>query len=95
MGQKPRRAPQNVPDSLPKRDEGTDVSPDKVRQTDSPDTIPPDSLPEEDKETLLDGGVDQHPVHDSDQEDRDPQDFELEVDRPGAKPVDTVLRRQS
>src|SRR5438045_9761612 len=36
MGRKPRRAPRDVPDSLPKRDEGTDVLPDDVRSTDAP-----------------------------------------------------------
>jgi hypothetical protein len=46
MGRKPRRAPQNIPDSLPPRDEGTDVEPDDVRRTDVPQTVPPDSLPE-------------------------------------------------
>ena len=31
MAPKPRRETQDVPDSLPKRDEGTDVIPDAVR----------------------------------------------------------------
>jgi hypothetical protein len=51
MGQKPREAPRNVPDSLPRRDEGTDVVPDKVRRTDRP-RQPPDSLPGKQGETL-------------------------------------------
>jgi len=50
MGQKPRRAPENVPDSLPPRDEGTDVDPDNVRRTDEPQTIAPDSPPESEEE---------------------------------------------
>jgi hypothetical protein len=79
MGRKPRRAPQDIPDSLPKRDEGTDVQPDAVRRTD-PSSVPPDSLPKVDDETAIDGGVAQHPVHDSDQEDRDPQDYEEEIE---------------
>jgi hypothetical protein len=79
MGQKPRTVPRDVPDSLPKRDQGTDVLPDDVRRTD-PQTVSPDSLPEADEETSLDGGVAQHPVHDSDQEDRDPQDYEDAID---------------
>jgi hypothetical protein len=29
----------------------------------------------------IDGGVDQHPVHDEDQEDRTPSDYEREIDR--------------
>jgi len=45
MGRKPRRAPKDVPDSLPKRDEGTDVAPDAVRDPDRPRPAPPDSLP--------------------------------------------------
>jgi hypothetical protein len=52
MGQKPREAPRNVPDSLPKRDEGTDVMPDKVRRTDRPRQPPPDSPPGKHGETL-------------------------------------------
>jgi hypothetical protein len=44
MDPKPRRAPRDVPDSLPKRDEGTDVMPDAVRRTDPPQRMPPDSL---------------------------------------------------
>jgi hypothetical protein len=94
VGQKPRQAPKDVPDSLPKRDEGTDVSPDGVRRTDRPDRAPPDSMPEE-KETSPDGGVAQHPIHDADQDDRQPDDFERDVDRDGVLPVDAVLRRQT
>jgi hypothetical protein len=50
MGQKPRRAPQNIPDSLPPRDEGTDVQPDEVRRTDEPGTVSPDSPPQSEEE---------------------------------------------
>jgi len=53
MGQKPREAPRNVPDSLPKRDEGTDVMPDKVRRTERPRQPPPDSLPGKQGESLI------------------------------------------
>ena len=51
MGSKPRRAPKDVPDSLPRRDEGTDMAPDEVRDPDRPQREPPDSLPrnEEDR----------------------------------------------
>jgi hypothetical protein len=79
MGQKPRSAPRDVPDSLPKRDRGSDVLPDGPGRTD-PQPLLPDSLPEADEETSIDGGVAQHPVHDSDQEDRGPQDYEDEID---------------
>ena len=49
---KPRRAPKDVPDSLPQRDEGSDVTPDRVRDPDGPARKdPPDSLPRNDEET--------------------------------------------
>lgn len=81
MAPKPRRETQDVPDSLPKRDEGTDVMPDKVRRTDPSQTILPDSLPPTDDQSVeqADGGVAQHPIHDDDLEDRDPEDFEREI----------------
>jgi hypothetical protein len=47
MGQKPRRAPRDVPDSLPPRDEGSDVAPDDIRPTEPSRRVPPDSLPDE------------------------------------------------
>ncbi len=82
MGPKPRRAPQDVPDSLPKRDEGTDVIPDDVRRTDPSQRVPPDSLPpmEEQSVERADGGVARHPMHDDDLEDGDSEDFEHEID---------------
>jgi hypothetical protein len=49
MGRKPRRAPRDVPDSLPKRDEGTDVMPDKVRPADRSPQEAPDSAPPKDE----------------------------------------------
>jgi len=49
---KPRRAPQETPDSLPKRDEGTDVMPDDVRRSDRSERIPPDSLPPTDEQSI-------------------------------------------
>lgn len=52
MAPKPRRAPQDVPDSLPKRDEGTDVMPNDVRRTDPPRSVPPDSLPPMDEQSI-------------------------------------------
>jgi hypothetical protein len=48
---KPRRAPQDVPDSLPERDRGSDVAPDNVRDPDRPARSPPDSLPRNEEET--------------------------------------------
>jgi hypothetical protein len=48
---KPRRAPKDVPDSLPERDRGSDVAPDNVRDPDRPSRSPPDSLPRNEEET--------------------------------------------
>jgi hypothetical protein len=50
MGRKPRKPAQDIPDSLPSRDEGTDVLPDDVRRSDKPDRTPPDSPPPEKEE---------------------------------------------
>src|SRR5262249_27555786 len=47
-----RGAPQDVPDSLPKRDEGTDVMPDDVRRSDRSQRMPPDSLPPMDEQSI-------------------------------------------
>jgi hypothetical protein len=94
MGQKPRQAPQNVPDSLPPRDPGTDVLPDDVRRTDRSRRVPPDSLPATEDDTSADGGVAQHPVHDSDEEDRGPEDYERATDTETVASVDRVLRRR-
>lgn len=46
-GRKPRRAPKDIPDSLPERDRGTDVAPDDVRDVEPASRAPPDSLPRE------------------------------------------------
>jgi hypothetical protein len=50
-GRKSRRAPKDVPDSLPEREEGTDVAPDEVRDPDPPRRDPPDSLPRNGEDT--------------------------------------------
>jgi hypothetical protein len=52
MAPKPRRAPQETPDSLPKRDEGTDVMSDDVRRGDRSQRMPPDSLPPMDEQSI-------------------------------------------
>ena len=42
-----------------------------------------------------DGGTAQHPLHDDDLEDRDPEDFEHDIEDVGeTEPLDVVLRRQ-
>jgi hypothetical protein len=83
MGQTPKPKPQDVPDSLPKNDTGTDVIPDDVRRTDPSQRVPPDSLPpmeEQQSVERADGGSPQHPIHDDDLDDCEPEDFEREVD---------------
>jgi hypothetical protein len=76
-----------------KPDLETNTPPDAAddRRTDMPKT-PPDSLPPRDESgkklavgggftPAEDGGVEQHPIHDDDQEDRTPSDYERELDR--------------
>ena len=49
---KPRRGPKETPDSLPEREQGTDVAPDRVRDSERPARRdPPDSLPRNEEET--------------------------------------------
>ncbi|HXD45158.1 MAG TPA: hypothetical protein VN655_08480 [Pseudolabrys sp.] len=77
-----------------------DAVPADLRRTD-PDATRPDDLPEVDSGPMteesaaggftpkIDGGVDQHPVHDEDQEDRTPSDYEREIDR-----IDSATRTE-
>jgi hypothetical protein len=77
----------NTPPNVPARD-----LPAGVKRSDQPET-PPDLLPprDEDKRDMSavgggftpkeDGGVEQHPIHDDDQEDLSPSDYERELDR--------------
>jgi hypothetical protein len=64
MAPKPRRETQDTPDSLPKREEGTDVIPDDVRRADPSQRILPDSLPPLDEQSIerADGRVARHPM---------------------------------
>jgi hypothetical protein len=77
-----RPGPDVLPDSLPRRNDGPDVLPDDLRRRDQPETTP-DSLPRRGDprttDTRPDGGLAQHPIHDSDQEDKGPDDFEEEI----------------
>jgi hypothetical protein len=69
-----------------------DVLPDDLRRRDPPQT-PPESLAPNDEVAeeedpvgggftpRSDGGNEQHPVHDEDQEDAGPEDYEREIDR--------------
>ena len=87
-GKKQTRAPArqtNAPDAA-------DAMPADDRRIDQ-DVTRPDDLPEVDGGPMaddavgggftpkIDGGIDQHPVHDEDQEDRTPSDYEREIDR--------------
>lgn len=92
MPTKPRRG-RRAPDEA---DLETNIAPDALRddlrRRDQQPT-PPDSMPQRDDERLgdvpagggftptLDGGNDQHPIHDEDQEDATPDDYEREIDR--------------
>ena len=72
--------------------DATDAIPADLRRVD-PEPTPPEGLPEVEGGRLaedvveggftpkIDGGVDQHPIHDEDQEDATPSDYEREIDR--------------
>jgi hypothetical protein len=68
---------------VPKSDEQPDLLPDDLRRNDQPD-LTPDSLPPRSEpgvtDTRPDGGVAEHPIHDEDQDDLEPDDYEEEVD---------------
>ena len=86
MPKEPRR---RAPDEA---DLETNIAPDALRddmrRRDQPPT-PPDSMPPRDGEVPVgggftpapDGGNEQHPIHDEDQEDATPDDYEREIDR--------------
>jgi hypothetical protein len=87
MANKPRRQ-RKAPDL--ETNTPPDLLPDDLRRQDQPQT-PPDSMaPDEEVAEedagggftpRIDGGNDQHPVHDEDQEDASPEDYEREIDR--------------
>ena len=70
----------------------TNIAPDALQREDMPET-PPDSVPPRDAAeegetpagggftSATDGGNPQHPIHDEDQEDDEPSDYERELDR--------------
>ena len=62
MAPKPRRETQDTPDSVPKREEGTDVIPDDVRRADPSQRILPDSSLDEQSIERADGRVARHPM---------------------------------
>jgi len=87
-GKKQMRAPERQT----KVSQAADAVPADLRRTD-PEATRPDDLPEVDAAHMtedavgggytpkIDGGVAEHPVHDEDQEDRTPSDYEREIDR--------------
>ena len=76
----------------PVRTDAADAMPADDRRAD-PQATRPDNLPEVESGRIaedpvgggmtpkIDGGNDQHPIHDEDQEDRMPSDYEREIDR--------------
>ena len=90
-----RRAPDLETNPAP------DLLRDDLRRRDQQQT-PPDSMPPSEEERpgeeavgggftpRADGGNEQHPVHDEDQEDATPDDYEREIDR-----LDEAIRARS
>ena len=92
MPNKPRQR-RKAPDEA---DLETNIAPEALRddlRREGQRPTPPDSMPPRDDERqgavpagggftpALDGGNDQHPIHDEDQEDATPDDYEREIDR--------------
>jgi hypothetical protein len=75
--------PRPAPDVLPREDK-PEIMPDDLRRRDQPET--PDSLPPIDENISVEGRPSEdgenpdHPIHDEDQEDLEPQDYEEEID---------------
>ncbi len=94
MAPKRDRAPQDVPNSLPK-DARTDVLPDTARAAPGPQSSP-ESPASTAEEIAPDGGAADHPIHDDDLEDRDSEDYERDIDQiDEAAALDVALRRHS
>ena len=80
----------------PRSDREADFVPEDLRREDAPPTRPEQLPPVGSNEEFAvgggfspkeDGGVAQHPIHDEDQEDATPSDYERELDR-----LDAVAR---
>jgi hypothetical protein len=80
--------PDIQPGTLPTQGEAPDLLPDDLRRNDQPD-VPDEPRPAEDlppgdetapTDTRPDGGLAQHPIHDEDQEDLEPDDYEQEIE---------------
>lgn len=72
----------------PPRPMAEDLIPDELLRRDQPQQTPPGSgaMPRPDEERQadgsppVDGGVEQHPIHDEDQEDQGPEDYERQIE---------------
>ena len=80
-------APDQLRDDLRRRDQ----------QQTPPDSVPPGEVERAEEELVgggfmpkADGGNEQHPIHDEDQEDATPDDYEREIDR-----LDEAMRAHS
>ena len=92
MPAKPRRRRQSPDEADLETNIAPDALRDDLRRHDQRPT-PPDSMPPRDDERpgevpagggftpAPDGGNEQHPIHDEDQEDATPDDYEREIDR--------------
>ncbi|HET8545743.1 MAG TPA: hypothetical protein VFL68_14685 [Pseudolabrys sp.] len=93
MGNTPRRRRQSPDETDLETNIAPDALRDDLRRRDQRPT-PPDSMPPRDDERpgevlasgggftpAPDGGNDQHPIHDEDQEDATPDDYEREINR--------------
>jgi hypothetical protein len=74
---------------------GSPADPESQAERGDPAQSLPDSLTPAVDKNAPDGGTAQHPLHDDDLEDRDPEDFEHDIEDVGeTEPLDVVLRRQ-
>jgi hypothetical protein len=94
MKQKPRKAKREASGPSRDRDRQTDIRPDAPQSDDAPRTAP-EALPAAARDTSPDGGTDQHPLHDDDLDDRDPEDFESEIEAVDEDAgLDVILRKR-
>jgi hypothetical protein len=92
-----KRAARDVPQPPSQADKRADVRPDEANAADQPQVPPatPQRIPDE---TLPDGGLAEHPIHDDDLEDRDSADYERDLDEISetdeVEALDVTLRKQ-
>jgi hypothetical protein len=92
-----KRAARNVAHPPSQEDKRADVRPDEANATDQPQ-VPPAPPQRVADETLPDGGLAEHPIHDDDLEDRDSADYERDLDEVSqtdeVEALDVTLRKQ-